>query len=89
MIVDDSAGLQMRIDCHLTNILKAPLLQILADPLRQPITDGDLLTGFVMSVVKDRLVVRISPDIIAEAPELLPDLLEALRVIDDSCHLSG
>ena len=69
MVIDDPAGLQMRINRHLTHILKAPLLQILADPLRQPITDGDLPTGFVMSVVKDRLVIGVCPNIIAETPK--------------------
>ena len=39
MVIDDPACLQMRIDRHGTDIPKAALFQIFADPIRQSIAD--------------------------------------------------
>ena len=39
VIVDYSADLQMRVDRHGSNIFEPALLQILADPVRQAVTD--------------------------------------------------
>ena len=80
VVVDDSAGLQVGVDRDRAHVLKAALFQILADPVRQAVADGN--RAGVMSLVQDGFALGPGPDVIAEAPKFLSYLLVASGIVD-------
>lgn len=86
VVVDDAAGLKVGVDGHGTDILKAPLLQIFAQPVRQAVADGNF--PLIVTLVEDDFSVTKAPDVIGKAAELVPHFLTALSIADDGPNLS-
>ena len=73
VVVDDTASLKVRIDGNRADVLKAPLLQILADLGRQAVADRDL--SFGMALIEEGLTAGEAPKVVTQASELVPYFL--------------
>ena len=78
--------MQVRINCDSTHVFEAALLEILTDSVGQSVANRD--RPFIMILIENRFTPGVSPDVITEAPELLPHLLVAPGVIDNSLNLA-
>ena len=87
MVTDDAAGLKVGIDRDCSNILEAPFFKIFTDPVGKAVAHRD--RPFLMALIENRFSSGISPDVIAEASELLPHFLIAPGVIDHCLYLAG
>lgn len=86
MVVDDPAGLQVRVYRDRANILETTFFEILADPGGKPIADRDGTD--IMTVVENGFAVGVCPDVVAKAAELFAYPLIAPGVIDHGKDLA-
>ena len=87
VIIDDSAGLKMRVNRDRAHVLKTTGFQIFADSVRQTIAHR-VSFATVVPLIEYRFSSGVSPDIVAEASEFFADLLIASGVVDYCLHLS-
>ena len=86
MIVDESAGLQMRIDRHGSDKHEVAPFQILTNSVRQSVGNRHFTVG--VSLIDDGFAVCVAPEIIAEGSEFFANLLIAPGVVNDRPHLA-
>jgi len=85
VVVDDTASLKVRIDGNRADVLKAPLLQILADLGRQAVADRDL--SFGMALIEEGLTAGEAPKVVTQASELVAQFLTTLSIADHGLYL--
>ena len=85
VVVDDAAGLKMGVEGHGADVLKAPLLQIFANPFRQAVADRNL--SFGMALVEDGLAAGEAPKVVTKASEFVAQFLTAAGIVDDGLYL--
>ena len=85
MIVDDAAGLQMRIDRYRTQVFEAIGFELPGNFIRQPVADGN--PSILMPHIQDCFPVGMGPEPIGETAMFLSDFLIASGIIDDRFDL--
>ena len=80
MVVNNPAGLQMRIHCYRAKVLKAISFELPGNLIRQTVADRN--PSVLVPHVQNRFSVGMFPEPVAETAMLLPDPLKASGVID-------
>lgn len=86
MIIDDSACLQMRVNCDRTHVLHPTFLQVFAHPVGQTVPGRDFSS--LVSGIEVRLSICKAPYIFTERTVLVPYFLETPGIMYDRFDLS-